>query len=298
VAPSTDSKVYLPGTKPACELAELPSKSPPLGPPTTSVVADAGSTAHFFQDPPVLNRCLSASPVAIANPNGSTMCSTHKGEMDLPTSPLSAHAVHVAPDPQSHSPLSIGQLCDAGCVATFAATELIVRHNDTIILQGHRTRDTNIWHIALPNAPAASANTAVGSAAPSELLAFAHASLLSPTLSALSTALDKGCMPNFPGLSSRTLRNSPPRSAAMIKGHLDQARKNQRSAKANIVEPEIDLDTFPPSVDKGAARIIAASRFSSLLDKFIPTKPASSSRLPAQATTAFSFYVISTATQF
>jgi hypothetical protein len=169
--------------------------------------------------------------------------------MDLPTSPMAARAAHLVPESQSHSLLSIGQLCDAGCVATFAAAEVIaIRHNDAIILQGHRTRDTNLWHIALPNgAPAASANAAVGSATPSELVAFAHASLFSRTLSALSTALDTGHVPNFPGSSSRTLRNSPPRSAAMTKGHLDQTRKKLRSAKASVV-----LDTFPPSVGKGA----------------------------------------------
>jgi hypothetical protein len=32
----------------------------------------------------------------------------------------------------SHSPLSIGQLCDAGCVLEFTATDVAVGHNDIL----------------------------------------------------------------------------------------------------------------------------------------------------------------------
>jgi hypothetical protein len=162
------------GSNPACKLVELQT-IPSLGPPTTtSVVADAGSTAHFFQDLPVQNRRISSSPIAIRNPNGSTVHSTHEGEIHIPGLPTSARTVHLVPDLKSHSLLSVGQLCDAGCVVSFTSETVIVRHEDTIILQGERTPATNLWHVPIPDAPIATANAAVGSASPAELVAFAH----------------------------------------------------------------------------------------------------------------------------
>lgn len=49
-----------------------------------SVIADAGS-ADFFQDFPVINRCMTASPLAMQNPNGSIMRSTHDREIESQT---------------------------------------------------------------------------------------------------------------------------------------------------------------------------------------------------------------------
>ena len=72
---------------------------------------------------------------------------------------------------------------------------------------------------------------AVSSSTPADLVAFAHASLFSPALSTLQTALDRGYLSDFQGLTATSLRKHPPQSIAMIKGHLDQARKNQRSTK-------------------------------------------------------------------
>ena len=185
------------------------------------------------------------------------MYSTHEGEIDIPNLPAAARTVHIVPDLKSHSLLSIGQLCDAGCIVEFTATTVHIRHNNILVLQGHRTPATQLWHVEIPKSPIAETNAAVGSATADELVSFAHSSLFSPVLSTLATALDKGYIPNFPGLSSRTLRKYPPHSAAMIKGHLDQSRKNQRSTKATLISPdpepssEPDIETFPHSPTSG-----------------------------------------------
>jgi hypothetical protein len=81
---------------------------------------------------------------------------------------------------------------------------------------------------------------------PAELVAFAHATLFSPALSALAAALAKGYLANFPGLTTKLLLKYPPQSAAMIKGHLDQTRKNQRSTKPTPSTDDSD-DPFPAS---------------------------------------------------
>jgi hypothetical protein len=75
------------------------------------------------------------------------------------------------------------------------------------------------------------AHALIAGASPAEQVAYAHATLFSPSLSTLTKALNKGFITNFPGLTSESLSAHPPQSVAMIKGHLDQSRKNQRSTK-------------------------------------------------------------------
>eukprot|EP00980_Cylindrotheca_fusiformis_P011053 scaffold2537_cov102-Cylindrotheca_fusiformis.AAC.1 len=54
------------------------------------------------------------------------------------------------------------------------------------------------------------------------------------------------------GLSLQTLRQNPPVSLPMVKGHMDQIRQNVRSTKVNFIEPDLDepaatnTDVFHP----------------------------------------------------
>ena len=79
---------------------------------------------------------------------------------------------------------------------------------------------------------AAAQSATAQSATPAEVVAFAHAMLVSPALSTIHEKLDRGFLPSFMGLSVKTPRKYPPQSIAMIKGHLDQDRKNQRSTRS------------------------------------------------------------------
>ena len=173
--------------------------------------------------------------------------------------PKSALTAHVFPDLATDSLLSIGQICDAGCTATFTKSDFRVECNGALLLHGERSPETRLWITSIPStAPhetaTAYANAAKLSATPAELVAFAHATLCSPVLSTLCAALDKGYISGFPGLTSKTLRKYPPQSVAMAKGHLDQTRKNQRStqsAAAPIIEDDPNADQFPTSLDNG-----------------------------------------------
>lgn len=64
-----------------------------------------------------------------------------------------------------------------------------------------------------------------------ELVAFAHAALFSPSLTTLTRAVQNNFLHDFPGLTTKTLRDHPPITAATEMGHLDQVRKNLRSTK-------------------------------------------------------------------
>ncbi|KAI2506705.1 Reverse transcriptase (RNA-dependent DNA polymerase) [Fragilaria crotonensis] len=189
------------------------------------------------------------------------MYSTHEAELDLPALPLAARHVHIVPALSHVSLLSMGQLCDSGCRVTFDAVSVTVHHHERLLLTGERTPATGLWHLSLvpPDVactaraeelplsaacplPCSTCASVVQSATPSELVAFAHAALFSPSLSTLHGALERGFLPNFLGLTARKLRTHPPPSVAMVKGHLDQTRKNQRSTKPAASLPD-DADT-------------------------------------------------------
>lgn len=230
------------------------SRSPPCPfPPDSRAIADSGSTAHFCTvTANVINKRLTSTPIGIANPNGTVMYSTHEAELDLPGLPLAARRVHIVPALTTDSLLSMGQLCDAGCIVTFDATGVQVRLNNVLLLSGTRTPESGLWHLTLdasapcvPTSVPASllhhSYAALHSATPAELVAFAHAALFSPALSTLQRAVACGYLPNFMGLTSATLRRHPPTSVPMIKGHMDQARKNQHSTKpATPIDPLVN----------------------------------------------------------
>jgi hypothetical protein len=185
-----------------------PEPTPLIGPPNTLVssclsalIADTGSTAHFCTiDTPVINQRIAKHPISIRNPNGSVMQSTHTAELDLPHLPFLARQVHIVPALAHHSLISIGQLCDAGCDVTFDATTVTVHFENKTVLTGTRTKATKLWHLQVPSPSNHQANGAVGSATPAQQVAFAHATLFSPALSTLESALLREYLTNFPGL--------------------------------------------------------------------------------------------------
>ena len=98
-----------------------------VGPPTFTAIADTGSTAHFFTiSAPLTNKCVTDTPISIHNLNGTIMISTHVANLDIPALPPEAQHVHIVPALASNSLISIGQLCDAGCAASFDATTIKV----------------------------------------------------------------------------------------------------------------------------------------------------------------------------
>jgi hypothetical protein len=150
--------------------------------------------------------------------NGATIKSIHVDEIDLPM------LRHIFPVPDNCSLLLLGQLCDAGYNILLEATTLSVLDAGEAILTGSRDHSTGMWHITLPSASTTNMSHHVGKQFTANLVAFAHATLFSPSLSTLEKALNY--LTNFPGLNAQSLRKFPPASVPMS-NQLDQTRKNQ-----------------------------------------------------------------------
>jgi hypothetical protein len=166
-----------------------------------------------------------------------------------------ARKAHVVPALDNCSLISLGQLCDSGYHILLEADTKNVLDDGISILTGRRDHSTSMWHIPLPNASPQHLSQHSIKQSVADMVAFAHATLFSPALSTLATALAIGFLTNFPGLTTQSLRKFPPASVPMAKGHLDQARMNQRSTRQiNIITPDNndpihgDDDSFPPAV--------------------------------------------------
>jgi len=134
----------------------------------------------------------------------------HKADLDLPGLPAAACHKHIMPQLATQPLLSIGQLCDAGCDVAFNASTVTISHNNTIVLQGHRTPTTKLWELDVTQPLTLHANATLGSTTAAELVAFSHAMLFSLALSTLEEALWHGHVPEFAGLTLQSLWKHPP----------------------------------------------------------------------------------------
>jgi hypothetical protein len=200
-------------------------------------------------------------PINVKLPDGSYIRSTHTGLLQLPGIPASARRASIFPDLKSGSLLSIGQLCSAGCIATFDSTTVRITKNSQIIAIGHRTPN-GLWTIDLETNPtirpgtALVANNCTAMAHPtaSAYMAFLHGAAGYPVLSTWLRAIDAGYFATWPGLTVNAVKRYLPKSAITSLGHMDQARKNSRSTKTanhSTTEPEPEvLPTDLPTTRK------------------------------------------------
>lgn len=192
------------------------------------------------------------------------MTSTHEGHLDIPNLPPQATRTHIVDDMTTHNLLSVGQLCDAGCNVTIDKDTIDITHHNKTIITGHRSPDTRLWHTDLTPSPAditptmeihpffANAST-IGTNTPADVVNFMHGAFFSPTISTLTKAFAKGYIPHIPGFNATTLKKHPPRSAATIKGHLDQTRKNIKSTKPILDETEDEMYPLQLTMDDNVA---------------------------------------------
>lgn len=153
------------------------------------MIIDTGCTVHLCTpETHLVDRQVTTSPITITIPDGNTMTSTHEGHLDIPELPPAATLTHVVPELNSHSLVSMGQLCDAGCTATVDQNTIDISYEGNVILSGERSDTTTLWHLKYnPNhQPNTSllpyyANTAIGANTTKNIIEFFHAAMFSPT---------------------------------------------------------------------------------------------------------------------
>ena len=178
------------------------------------------------------------------------MRSSHKGHLKFDGVSKEATLAHVYPR-ASINLVSLGQLCDDGCIGTFNKDYAIVTKNKKVILHANRDPITRLWYTDL-NQPTAAivlefkpttkqnifhCHAVLPSGTISDTLAFLHGALFSPPTSTLLSAINNNFLVTFPGLTATNIKKYLPASLATAKGHLDQQRKNIQSTTNNIILP-------------------------------------------------------------
>ena len=85
------------------------------------MLADSAATGHFFHSSALLTNVRPGTPstrIAVKGFNDKIIHSSHIGELNIPSLPAAARIAHVFPG-ISDLLVSISQLCNAGCMATF-----------------------------------------------------------------------------------------------------------------------------------------------------------------------------------
>ena len=199
-------------------------------------------TATFPLEPDPDTRAY--RPMQVTMPNGESITSTTKGVLPI-KAPFHEMKAHVLPA-LSHSLISIGKLCDAGCTAFFDAKHVTVSHQNNTILQGHRDPHNGLWkfpssmgkHINIPRprslpecAPTPQANFTIHDALSKDIIKFLHLSLFSPTRATLLKAINNNHFIGWPALTAHNVKRHLPLQEATILGHMDQQRQHARSTQ-------------------------------------------------------------------
>jgi hypothetical protein len=223
-------------------------------------IADTAATGNYVTtDCPITDKHPTSNGIDVTLPNGVNITSSHMALLRLPcTLPIGALKADIFPGLKSGSIVSIGQLCDHGCTATFTATQVQIFHQGCLLLTGHRSIDTNnLWLLQLDgilanqdqvliparnqgpittktNEPTiGTANSMGANTTIADRIAFYHAAAFSPVISTWCDAIDNGQFTTWPELTSAQVRKHLPHgSGPMIKGHLHQQRSNLRFTKS------------------------------------------------------------------
>ena len=181
------------------------------------------------------------------------MTSSHIAELDITTLPPDARTVHIVPDLQNYSLVSIGQLCEAGCTAHFDKTSVTVWYKNQPVLVGTREGPNGLWIFKPSQSQEIPTDFTGAIDMPSTrvLVQFSHAAMFSPTNSTMEKAIQNNYLTGIPGLNLQSFRRFQPNSEATAMGHLDQVRQNKKSTKPKPSKESIELDQdhFPKSDD-------------------------------------------------
>ena len=206
-------------------------------PPSSLAIADTGSTGNFLHiDSPSVNKIPTPKGISVRMPNETHITSTHTCELPLINLPREARQAHLFPELSSGSLLSIGQLCDNGCTATFDKNVVKIKLHDTTVLEGPRNHTTGLWYVSLCNEQSPflittknklydtklrqltpQALSAYHTSTLPELAQFLHAACFSPTLATFLAAINAGFLATWPGLTTQLITKHLPKSIAMTK---------------------------------------------------------------------------------
>jgi hypothetical protein len=172
-------------------------------------------------------------------PDGTTLSSSATAELACPTLNLRARSAHTINDIASHSLLSCGKMCDAGCTVLFDNGQAQVIDGNVsvqgrIIMHGQRDLSTGLLTVPLDTNNTKqneSINSVYEISKVYNTIQYLHAAAGSPVPSTFVKAIKAGNFTTWPTLTPEHVNKYLEKSEATVKGHFNQTRKNVRSTK-------------------------------------------------------------------
>ena len=244
-----------------CTLSSL--VPPPLAFPILTLKVDSGASSNYTRSNDrhfLENRSENDGP-HVTLPDNSIIKSNEKGF--LPIAGLSSKTcqTHIFQDLKSASLLSVGTLCDDGCIVTFDKHKMYAHKHNQKILEGNRNKSDGLWDVQLPQQQHTSSSSIHNEKmnviikkdkTNSDLMQYLQGCCFSPRKSTLLRAVTNGNFITWPGMTPPNVSKHFQPTLFAAKGHLNQERKNLQSTK--IIQPspltnkeEIDMlnDHFP-----------------------------------------------------
>ena len=202
---------------------------------------DSAASDHFATPTCNLkNEHQITNPNPILLSNGDFMVPTKSGEIpNLPKINSEFKTAQVCPENKNATLISLGKLCDDGCLALTDKDRMIIFKDREPILKASRCNKTGMYLVNMDN-PTKLVNLATSSPATrvaqihnftsKSRLLFMHGALGGPTISTLQRAIRAGYLTTWPELTSSNVSKLKTPDYTIL-GHLDQKRKNSQSTR-------------------------------------------------------------------
>ena len=170
-------------------------------------IFDSVTTGHFLVPTSITTDIKPyISPFHVTLPDGYKIQASHTTLLPIPQLPITAREAHIFPDLDNHSLISIGKLCDSGCIAIFTKTHVYIQFNNITILSGRRHPTSGLYYTtfpdSLPSSPSCSSLTDFIHSSPhNQLIQFYQAVCFSPVKYTWLKAIKSGFFTGCPGLT-------------------------------------------------------------------------------------------------
>jgi hypothetical protein len=188
--------------------------------------------------------------------------------------PSHARQAHILPGLVHNSLISVGQLCDNGCIVTFTHDQVTVTKNKKSVMHGSRDPKSRLWRVNLTQKSEiheTQCNHTHGNNNQKDLINYLHAACFSPVKSIWITAIKNGNFLSWPGLTEHAVEKHLSKSTATTKGHLNQQRQNARTTQIKTTDTgneESDIDhgiktqfVYAATIDAGQIYTDQTGRF-------------------------------------
>eukprot|EP01034_Spumella_vulgaris_P021900 gene21900-27977_t len=207
----------------------------------TSSIADCGATDTLVRasQQHKLQNVRPIGGLSVSLPNGNVITSVATGVLPVPSGSSLVIPAHVFSDSHLDRDLiSLADYCTRGCTALLTDEGISISDaTGHIVATAMKVPGARLW--PLPLATQSAREPPVVCAVQhhelnADFVAFAHASLGSPTMSTLLNALRRGYLKSYPRLTSTMVAANDPVSIATARGHLDLTRQGQTHARLRL----------------------------------------------------------------